>query len=108
MVPDTFSCMTTPRDETRRDFLLALAKAAAFVPPLMATVAVRPLAGQGGGKGASGVGGGTSTVGSLSPTAQTLTTPTFDTQGQTTAPWGSEAPAQAPPWSRPPPTQTGR
>ena len=106
--------MARSQDETRREFLLKLARTAAFVPPLMATVGVRPLAGQGG--GSSGGGGkktatttGTSTVGSLSPTAQVVSTPTFDLRSEdAVSPWSPQVQGQAPPWSRPPPTQTGR
>ena len=107
--------MPAPHDETRREFLLKLARTAAFVPPVMATVAVRPLAGQGGttgGGGAKGVGNAqttTSTVGSLSPTAQVISNPTFSVQqAETASPWSPQVPGQPPPWSRPPPTQTGR
>lgn len=103
--------MASPRDETRRDFLLKLARTAAFVPPLMATWGVRPLAGQGGGgkKTSTTTTSSSSTVGSISPTAQVISNPTFDLQRQQqSAPWSPRLPGQPPPWSRPPPTQTGR
>lgn len=106
--------MTIPPDPTRRDFLLRLAKAAAFVPPAIATVSVRPLAGQGKASSAGDTKGGgsavgQSTVGSISPTAQQIDNSTFDTNPRDTQqPWGPGEPGQPPPWSRPPPTQTGR
>lgn len=99
-------------DETRRDFLLRLAKTAAFVPPAMASFDVRPAEGQGG--PVAGVGGGPPTTGSLSPTAQTMPdadfrlNPDARTEPSSTAPWTPSRPSQPPPWSRPPPTQTGR
>lgn len=119
--------MTRSKEETRRAFLLKLARTAAFVPPLVATLDVRNAAAQGGGGGGGGPGGGgtttggggggggkpnaATTVGSLSPTAQVTASPTLDlqtTQQNTAAPWSPDAPSQPPPWSRPPPTQTGR
>lgn len=113
--------MSRPQEETRREFLLKLAKGAAFVPPIMATVGVRPVAGQGGGGGGGPGGGGpgggggkggaqaVTTVGTLSPTAGAVTTPAFQLQQQDAqAPWAPQTPGAAPPWSRPPPTQTGR
>lgn len=114
--------MTKP-DPTRRDFLLKLAKTVAFVPPAMASLSVRPLAGQGktttttssssettsgGGKGGTTSSDAT-TVGSTSPTAQVIDQSQFNLEGTTTtSPWDARAPGQPPPWSRPPPTQTGR
>lgn len=107
--------MAKSRDETRRAFLLKVARTAVFVPPMMASVGVRPLAGQGsnvsntGGTKGAGVAAGQTTVGSLSPTANAVSTPTFQLQQQDAqAPWSPETPGAAPPWSRPPPTQTGR
>jgi len=105
--------MKTLPDPTRRDFLLRLAKAAAFVPPAMATLSVRPLAGQGGGGGKGSATAATTSsstvVGSISPTAQQIDNSQFNIdQGQSTAPWNAQQPGEPPPWSRPPPTQTGR
>lgn len=107
--------MARSQEETRREFLLKLARTAAFVPPLVASVAVRPLSAQGpkttsgGGGGGKGSNTTTSTVGSLSATANIVSTPTFQLQQQDAqAPWSPQAPGQPPPWSRPPPTQTGR
>ncbi len=108
--------MATLPDPTRRDFLLKLAKAAAFVPPVMATLSVRPLAGQGGGSSVSstgtkggGVAAGQTTIGSISPTAQQIDNSRFNIdQGPSTSPWNAQQPGEPPPWSRPPPTQTGR
>lgn len=106
-------------DETRREFLLKLARSAAFVPPLMASVGIREAAAQGkgsvtsndtdGGKGA-GVAAGQSTVGSLSPTAQVIDNPSFrlESASQSTSPWGASRQGAPPPWATPPPTQTGR
>ena len=105
--------MTTPADPTRRDFLLKLAKAAAFVPPAMATLSVRPVAAQGGGGGKGSATAATTSsstvVGSISPTAQQIDNSQFSIdQGQSTSPWNAQQPGQPPPWSKPPPTQTGR
>lgn len=104
--------MSRSTGETRREFLLTLARAAAFVPPAMATLSVRPLLAQGGGGGGKTTTSTTttsgSTVGSLSPTAQVISNPEFDLQQQQQSPWSPQTPGQPPPWSRPPPTQTGR
>jgi len=91
-------------DETRRSFLLRLAAVAAFVPPAMVTLDVRPLLAQG--KGSSGK-GASSTVGSMSPTAAAVSQPIWSedqiTSPTQVAPWDAAGPAQIPPWSRPPP-----
>jgi hypothetical protein len=106
--------MTKPPDPTRRDFLLKLARTAAFVPPAMATLAVRPLVGQGkasatGDTKGAGTAVGQTTVGAISPTAQLIDNSVFDTEPRgTREPWAPREPSQPPPWSRPPPTQTGR
>jgi len=100
------------REETRRDFLLRLARTAPFVPPAMATLDVRPLLAQGGStSGGKTSTSSSSTVGSLSPTAQTVSQPTFQlesTSSTSSAPWDASGPTQVPPWSRPPPGTDGR
>lgn len=89
----------TGPETTRREFLVALAKASTYVAPLVLTLRGTPLSA--GGKGAN-----TTTVfGGLSPAAsmQSSETPTFQLQestGSSTAPW-SQPPPQAP-WSQPP------
>lgn len=104
-------------DETRREFLLKLARSAVFVAPAVATLRVGPLAAQGkGGAGAKAAAAAqqeaaaTSAVtGSLSPTAQMVESPTFQLrQGASESPWAPGTPGQAPPWAAPPPTQSGR
>lgn len=98
-------------DETRRDFLRRLAKTAAFVPPAMATFDVRPGSAQGKGTTQAQSVSQSATVGELSPTAQVQPGADFrlDPNAQASpAPWTRSRPGEAPPWSRPPPTQTGR
>lgn len=112
--------MSGETDETRRAFLIRLAKTAAFVPPAVATVDVRDLFAQGksttsttsttttsssSGKTSSTTSGGT-TVGSISPTSQRIDQTEFSTFGGSEpaqAPWETRAPGQPPPWARPPP-----
>lgn len=97
-------------EETRRDFLIRLARAGAFVPSLMLTVDVAPLlAGGKGGGGGKGSSSGGSTVGSLSPTAAPVANPfNLNVQQQTqSAPWDAAGPAQLPPWARRPPGTSG-
>lgn len=106
--------MPSSVEQTRRDFLLRLAKTAAFVPPAIASFDVRPAAAQGKGSTQAQSTSSSSTVGTLSPTAQTMPSSDFrlstqaETQPSATAPWSPSSPSQPPPWSRPPPTQTGR
>lgn len=115
-------------DETRRDFLVKLARTAVFVPPLMATVALGEAegavkkVGSTGANSGSGTGAGTSgnqgngqgnTIGGVSPTAQQVASPSFSLSQQQAAaasessPWAPGAPSDPPPWSAPPPAQTG-
>ena len=106
--------MSRSVEETRRDFLVRLARTVAFVAPVMVSLDASPLAGQGGGGNTTTTGGKgkattTSTVGSLTPTSDgALMAPTQEQQLQTdeTLPWapGSSEPA---PWTVPPPTSTG-
>jgi len=104
--------MARPDDQTRRDFLVRLARTTAFVPPLIATVGVGPLfAGGKGNSNAAAHAAANSAVGSLSPTAQAVSNPTFNVQPQspsTAVPWAPGQASQPPPWASPPPTQTGR
>lgn len=106
--------MSRSVDETRRTFLKRLAKTVAFVPPVMATLDVSQGGGQGppggGGGSAGGTGGGAQTFGGLTPTASTLQgTGDFQIRDQEGAlPWNPGASGGEPPWSKPPPTQTGR
>lgn len=123
--------MTRSIDETRREFLRRVAATVAFVPPAMASVAATGLAAQGkagstttvddatttvtdatndtGGKGKGNSSTNTTTIGSLSPTAQSVSTPTFSAQQSTAeTPWQPGGLSKPPPWAAPPPTQTGR
>jgi len=105
--------MSKGTDGTRREFLIRLAKAAAFVPPAMASVDVRPLYArvQGGGKSTTSTASSTSstTIGSISPTSQQIDNSQFNIDGGATpstqsAPWDTRQPSRPPPWSRPPPS----
>lgn len=101
--------MTRSLDETRREFLLRLARGAAFVPPTLLTLSVsRALGAQkgtGGGKpnAAAPTSAATTGVSTAAPVRA------FQVQPQEPgAPWDPGRPAGAPPWSKPPPTQAGR
>ncbi len=121
--------MSPSVEETRRDFLLRLARTVAFVPPIMASMRVASLEGQGKGaaatpaasdpttttsgpgkgKGASNSNSAVLTDGSLSPTAQAVSSPTFNVQQSTAqSPWDAGGSSKPPPWAAPPPTQSGR
>lgn len=112
--------MSERRDHTRREFLIRLAKASAFVPPALVTLRVSRAYGQGQGPGgggqaagaaqqtAGGVGQGAPVTGGPSPAGTARMqqgTPTLDPDAE---PWEQQGPAGPPPWSRPPPTQGGR
>lgn len=88
--------MPRSTDETRREFLLKLARTAAFVPPAMASVSVAEAAaqGQGGGPG----GGGPPGQLSGGPNQQSIET--FQLQEE---PVSSPSGTRQAPWSRPPP-----
>ncbi len=99
--------MSRDADGTRREFLIRLAKAAAFVPPTMASLDVRPLYArvQGGGKSSTTT---STTIGSISPTAQRIEDSQFSIDGSATStpqtgPWDNRQPSRPPPWARPPP-----
>lgn len=102
--------MTRSLDETRRDFLVRLAKGAAFVPPALFTVDVSRVAAQGGGGGKGGKTATTtsSVVGTLTPTAPAAVQQQLqiDMQSTQSVPWDPGS-AESPPWSAPPPTSTG-
>ncbi len=119
------STMPRSTDETRREFLTLLAKAAVFLPPALATVSVDRLAasvlqgngakstdgstGNGNGGNGNGNGNGNVTIGSLSTSGQTVQNTSFRTQGQTSdrrAPWNPGTSAAAP-WQKPPPSSSG-
>jgi hypothetical protein len=101
--------MSRSVEETRRDFLVRLARTAAFVAPAVLTLDAAPLAAQGGGGGKAGKAAATSSssvVGSLTPTS--LQAPLLETQLQSdeTVPW-DPASGETAPWTVPPPTSTG-
>lgn len=106
--------MTKSEDHTRREFLLKLAKATAFVPPVIATLDVHPVAG-GGAMGAMaaatttsagmGMAAAVTVVGGASSTAQLDSGLRFEFRGSA----GSQTPTAQPggrptaPWAKPPP-----
>ena len=95
--------MSRSLDETRRDFLVRLARTAGFVAPVVLSLDAAPLAAQGSGKGKNAT-TTTSTVGSLTPTSLMATQQQI--QSDPTVPWDPTT-GQAAPWSVPPPTSTG-
>ena len=62
--------MSESIEQTRRAFLLRLARATVFTPPLIATLKVQPLAAWGEGEGEEEEEGGEEAVGGTSPTSQ--------------------------------------
>ena len=106
--------MSRSVEETRRDFLVRLARTAAFVAPAMLTLDAAPLAAQGSSTSAGqGKATGQATVvGSLTPTSDgALMAPSQEQQLQTdpsgsTLPWAPES-GETAPWTVPPPTSTG-
>jgi len=100
--------MSRSVEETRRDFLVRLARTAAFVAPAMLTLDAAPLAAQ----GSSTSAGQATVVGSLTPTSDgALMAPSQEQQLQTdpsgsTLPWAPES-GETAPWTVPPPTSTG-
>lgn len=112
--------MSRSVDETRREFLLRLAKGAAFVPPALLTLDVTRAFGQKGptttGTGAtSPTAGGTGTGDETAAATTTGVSPpggalrAFSVEREQSAePWDPGRSAGSPPWSKPPPTQTGR
>lgn len=118
--------MSKSTHETRRAFLVLLARTAVFVPPALASLSVDRLGasvtqGKGGGtntNSGNGKGAGTdgntgngagNSIGSLSASGQQVQTTGFRTRGQAadqTAPWNPGTSGAAP-WSRPPPSSTG-
>ena len=111
--------MTRSVDETRREFLLRMAKASAFVPPAIATLSVGRLAGQKGSSSGAGTGGGTgggTGVTGLSGSSSAMIQSDRDAlrdagqvQGpsSTTTRGGSVPGGVQAPWQRPPPTTSG-
>jgi hypothetical protein len=100
--------MSRSVDETRRDFLVRLARTALFVAPAVVSLDAAPLAAQGGGKGKATT---TSTVGSLTPTSAGALQAPSQQQIQTdpsgsTLPWAPGS-GETAPWTVPPPTSTG-
>jgi hypothetical protein len=97
--------MSRSLEETRRDFLVRLARTAGFVAPVVLSLDAAPLAAQGGGAGqGGGKGAGQATVvGSLTPTSQSTQQ---QLESDPTVPWDPTS-GQAAPWSVPPPTSTG-
>lgn len=102
--------MSTPVDETRRDFLLRLARAGAFVPPALLTLEVGSALGQGKGSGAT-TAPGQQQFGGLSPAARIESPITSDQiradPAEPARPWDPGQATGSPPWSQPPPTQGG-
>lgn len=93
--------MSRSVDETRRDFLKRLARAAAFVPPALVTLRPSEARAQ---KKAGGSG--------VTPPGQSQTQGSFrldPSQGnqQDPQPWNPGRSAGTPPWAEPPPTAGG-
>ena len=91
-------------DETRRQFLIRLARATVLVPPVVATLRPPPLDAQGQGRALGHA--KRAAAGLLSPASL----PAVQSSGSTTqeaAPWEPTAPSDSPPWSAPPPSSTG-
>lgn len=84
-------------EETRREFLLRLARGATLVAPVVATL--RPDA-----AAAQDLLG--SLTGSLSPLS-TTSVQQQPTSSEQLAPWEPAGATQSPPWERPPPTASG-
>lgn len=99
--------MSTSVDETRREFLLRLARTSAFVPPALMTLEVGSALAQGKGSGATGA-PGQQQFGGLSPAAR-IESPVSSDQirAEPAEPWDPGRATGSPPWSRPPPTQGG-
>lgn len=113
--------MSRSVDETRREFLKRLARAAAFVPPALVTL--RPSeAGAQKSKAAGQAAGQAAQQAQQSATQQATavggTTPAAQTQGnfrmnpsvqgqQQNQPWDPGRSAGTPPWAKPPPTAGG-
>jgi hypothetical protein len=103
--------MSRSVEETRRDFLVRLARTALFVAPAVVSLDASPLAAQGGTTGGKGKATTTSTVGSLTPTSSGALQAPSQQQMQTdpsgsTLPWAPES-GETAPWTVPPPTSTG-
>lgn len=91
--------MSQSVDETRREFLLDLARASAFVPPAVLTLGVGRALGQ-----------RPAHAGRPTPTASLESPDDFDDVQRLPGeqqPWDAGRAGGAPPWSRPPPTQGG-
>ena len=97
--------MSRSLDETRRDFLLRLARTAAFVAPVVATLDAAPVAAQG--KASKTSAATSSVVGSLTPTSSQAVEQQLRIQSpDETVPWAPGS-GDAAPWTVPPPTSTG-
>ncbi len=107
--------MSRSVDETRREFLRRLARAAAFVPPALVTLRPSEAGAQkGAGKQAQQVQQSAAqqaaAVGGTTPAAQTQgnfrINPGVQDQQQN-QPWDPGRSAGTPPWAKPPPTAGG-
>ena len=93
-------------DETRRDFLLRLARGASLAAPVVLTLRAEEARAQGKGSAAAQqAAAATSALGGLSPATTAVQSQPAGTEQL--APWDPAAATQPAPWERPPPTSSG-